>query len=340
MRISFRSVLVLLISLTSFLSNTIHAQTDYGITVFGTDHLTKVELTNLFGDEIEELNIHYQNNSESYDELKEHLIRKLQETNEYSYVNFRFFTSYTNKVDFILDVVEKEDAAERLNFREVNTTIYDDPDGVIELWEEYEDLSFELFEKGEITDMSCPVIHCIWSFNHSLLDPYLTRFNELSSKHREELITILNRSSLVNQRAAASFLLAHTSLDPQLLLNTLMPSIKDSESVVRNNSMRVIYYLVRANPDLEIDINKIINVLDFPSFTDRNKALVVLRSLPLQNVESESLERMVSILIEILEKKDAHNFRNALLVLQKISGLEYSDDQISEWTEWAKPYID
>ncbi len=339
MSISFRSGLLFFIFPASFLSNTIHAQTDYGITVFGTDHLTKIELTNLFGDEIEELNKHYQNDSESYDELKEHLIHIIQETNEYSYVNFRFFTSYTDKVDFILDVVEKEDASERLNFRKVNTTTYDDPEGVIEFWEEYEDLSFELFEKGEIIDMSCPVVHCIWSFNHSLLDPYLTRINELSSKHREKLITILNRSSLVNQRAAASFLLAHAFLDPQLLLNILMPSIKDPESVVRNNSMRVIYYLVRANPDLEIDIDEIVHVLDFPSFTDRNKALVVLRSLPLQNVESESLKRMVPILIEIVEKKDAHNFRNALLVLQKISGLEYSYNQILEWKSWAKPYL-
>lgn len=112
-----------------------------------------------------------------------------------------------------------------------------------------------------------------------------------------------------------------------------MPGVRDPESRVRNNTMRVIYYLVRANPDTPIDLSEIITALDFPSFTDRNKALVILRSIPLDGIRSADKRRLTRILIEILEKKDAHNYFNAHKVIKKLSGKDFSVDDIRRWKQ-------
>ena len=75
--------------------------------------------------------------------------------------------------------------------------------------------------------------------------------------------------------------------------------------------------------------------LDFPSFTDRNKALVILRSIPFDNLVKEDAKRMAELLIKILEKKDAHNYFNAHKVIKKLSRKDYSIDDIASWKKWV-----
>jgi hypothetical protein len=76
-------------------------------------------------------------------------------------------------------------------------------------------------------------------------------------------------------------------------------------------------------------------VLDFPSFTDRNKALVVLRSLPKDRFSNDQINRIIPILLEILKKKDAHNYKNAYIVIKNISGKDFNVDDLTSWTNWS-----
>ena len=103
--------------------------------------------------------------------------------------------------------------------------------------------------------------------------------------------------------------------------------------------MRVIYYIVKAFPDSEIDLSMVVRALDYPSFTDRNKALVILRSLPLDHLNEEDAQRMISILLEVIEKNDAHNYRNAHQVLKNMSGLDYASDDLGSWQKWAMDFL-
>lgn len=330
----------LLISCIIVFTKVLYAQTSFGVTVFGTEKVTEIEITNSYGDKLEALIAMYEEDRDRYYSEKELLDDELLSLGDFAYAHIFLFKSYVGDVDYIIDFVESKDAATRLNYRKMDSLRnFDDPQQLIERWQEYEDLSFELFNKGEINDMSCPVIHCIWSFNHPKLELYLSIFNEGASQNRERLITILNTSDSANQRAAASFLLAHSGLSNQDLVNVLLPSIKDPERNVRNNSMRVIYYIARAEPDIDINIDDVLDALDFPSFTDRNKALVILRSLPLQSLSPKQNDRLISILIEILRKKDAHNYKNAHTILQKMSGKDFDSDDIQSWENWAGAYL-
>lgn len=339
MNIRTKKIVISLLVLVCFYSKDIYGQKSYGITVFGTEHISKQSFEKKYGSDLDNLKNLYENDREKYRQERVKVVEKIRHSYGFSYVNVRLFRSLSAKIDFIIDVVEKKDAARRLNFRSINSKSIKDPDGILDKWIEYQNLSYQLRRQNEISDMRCPVIHCVWSFNHPKLAPYLAFFNEKAPIHKNKLIEILNMSDSSDHRAAASFVLAHAKMDNEKLLKILLPSVRDPESVVRNNSLRVIYYIVRANPDADFNLSEVISTLDFPSFTDRNKALVILRSLPTSRFSKEHLNRMLPIILEILKKKDAHNYTNAHRVLKNISNKQFESDDIQQWERWVESKI-
>ncbi|WP_188606948.1 hypothetical protein [Aquaticitalea lipolytica] len=311
----------------------------YGMTVFGTDLLTSEQVKFDYGAKLDELIELYESNRDNYEEKKNQLEKELNNKKQFSYVNVKLFVSYRGTKDFIIDIVEKKDANRRLNYREIITKKLNDPDGLLKKWEEYALLSKELYDKGEIADMSCPVVHCTWGFNHIQLNPFLEFFNRYAPKNIDYLKELLVYGDNETYRSNAAFLLVHTNIESQELVQILEPAIDDPSSLVRNNSMRLIYYAVRENNSLDIPIDKVIDVLDFPSFTDRNKALVVLRSLPSSRFSKSQLDRIIPILLEILDKKDAHNYKNAHTVLKNISSNDFEVDDIDSWKNWSFNFI-
>ncbi len=307
----------------------------YDITVFGTDKISNKEIEKNYGEQLNHLLILHSEDRKEYNKQRDLLNNQLLLLGDFAFVNVYLFQSYSNNTSYIIDFVEESERNLRMNYRLVHTRAIEDPAQLIRKWNEYQGMSFELYNKGEIGDMSCPVIHCVWSFNHPKLEHFLKVFNTLAVTYKNELIEILNYSNSSEDRASSAFLLAHSGLEPQELLDVLMPTIIDPESIVRNNSMRVIYYIVRAHPKSKINVSKVIEALDFPSFTDRNKALVILRSLPLQNLSESDKKRLYPILLEILRKKDAHNYRNAHSVFKNISSMDYSADEIEKWEAWT-----
>jgi len=330
------SILVLYIIFSAY-SSSILAKSDYGLTVFGTNLITADQVKINYEKVLNDLIELDKSDSDGFEKRKLELESELK-NNSFSYVNIKLFESYSGNKDFIIDFVENKDAARRMAYRELKSKKLKDPDHLIAKWDEYAILSKAFYDKGEISEMQCPVVHCTWAFNHEKLTPFLDYFNSNAPKNASKLKELLIYSDDAEYRANAAFLLAHANIKTQDLVNLLEPAIEDPSSLVRNNSMRVIYYAVRENNNLEIPLDKIINVLDYPSFTDRNKALVVLRSLPYDKFSNNQIDRMIPILLEILEKKDGHNYKNAHEVLKNISGKEFADDDIKGWINWSESY--
>ncbi|OJJ17240.1 hypothetical protein BKI52_31530 [marine bacterium AO1-C] len=313
------------------------SQTNFNVTVFGTQTISADQIREQYSKMLTTLQKEYEANKDAYHLTRKHFANQLLKRGDFSYVNVYLLKSYINNISFIIDFVERQEAVARMRFRNLKTLKLGDPANLIAKWQEYETLSFQLFKQGEIRDMECPVYHCIWAFNHPKLQPYLEYFSKHVPNYEKDLIEILHQSNVVRYRANAAFLLAHSKVKAQELANVLMPAINDPESRVRNNVMRVIYYLVRNQKGVKVNLDKVIQALNYPSFTDRNKALVILRSLPLYQVLSKArLKRVLPVLIEILEKKDGHNFRNAHQVLKNISGEKFTYDDIGSWQQWIK----
>jgi hypothetical protein len=321
------------------LSNRIQAQVTYGITAFGTETITASALRENYGHRLDELIRLKENSTAEFERQRTALEQELNTKNEFSYIKIHLFKSYSNKVDFIIDFVEHQDSAKRMAFRELNTKEYKDPDGLIEKWIDYAELSGNLFEAGEINDMSCPVVHCTWAFNHKELRPFLSYFESYVPKNSKVLEEVVVQSSSPQFREAAAYLLAHAKIDNQRLVKILEPTVTDPSSLVRNAGLRILYYAVKEDNTLQIPLDKVIQALDFPSFTDRNKALVILRSLPRSAFSKEQLKEFLPILLEILEKKDGHNYKNAHTVLKSISGEQFSETETHKWREWVNALI-
>ena len=328
--------LTLLVFLLYSFVLTVNGQHQYGITAFGTDLISADQLREDHQKTLDQLLTLYLDDQEQYHIQSRQLADLLVADTSFAYVNVYLFKSYSGRFDFIIDFVENKDEDIRMNFRNINEEHLTDPDNLIAKWYEYENVSTALFYDGKINDMDSPVIHCTWSFNHPDLAPFLVYFTENAPKHWKELLRLLDHSGLPKYRAAAAFLLAHANIEPNELADILTPSVRDPERLVRNNSMRVLYYIARANPEANIDIPSVIDGIDYPSFTDRNKALVILRSLPLDNLSEVQEDRLIPILLEILEKKDAHNYKNAHTVLKKITMQVYSSSDIAQWRNWEK----
>lgn len=309
---------------------------EFGITAFGTKKVTKEWIQANYQEKLIELRSLYEDDREQYHSMRAELAREFKRLSDFAYVNVTLFRSYTDKYDFIIDFVETADSLHRLNYRQLTTRTFEDPSELISKWEEYQEVGYELFQNGELSDWSCPTIHCLWSFNHPKLTSYLDFFDANVPKYSDLLVDILEESDAVNFRASAAFLLSHAAMKNADLLEALLPGITDPDSEVRNNSMRVMYYIVRAQSDIDVDIPLIINALNFPSFTDRNKALVILRSISFDGLHKEHAIRLSNILIEILEKKDAHNYKNAHQVLKNLSGQDYAIEDVKAWKTWSK----
>lgn len=95
-----------------------------------------------------------------------------------------------------------------------------DPDGLIAIWDGYQNLALNLLRSGQLQyPKSCPAWHCTLGFEHPQLAPYLPRFSSLAVKNEATLAQILRDDARENFRANAAFLLAHTK-DSKKLVST------------------------------------------------------------------------------------------------------------------------
>jgi hypothetical protein len=172
------------------------------------------------------------------------------------------------QIDVTIDVVEQADAARRMPFREAPTGAFEDPDGLLAVWDEYLQKMFRLAMSGAPTSVrasDCPTLHCLAPFELPELAPYLPRFNEGARKHEETLYRIAEQSADASLRANALFLLAHTN-DAERLLPVLTRAIYDPASDVRNNAMRVLFAMRQKGIDVEYPVRDLIGDRDYDAW--------------------------------------------------------------------------
>ena len=242
-----------------------------------------------------------------------------------------------------IDVVEPEDEARRLNFLPRPHQLYPDPGMLVSEWDRYMEVGTDLLIKSEIsgTDALCPAFHCIFGHDHPKLQAYAEIFRLGASKFKKQLIEILYNDARDQFRANAAFLLAYSE-DGKELVEILRSRIKDSSFEVRNNVMRVFSEIARKHPGLNLPFEELVEALDFPETTDRNKAsaAIYFSLIPSDSLFIERKRHLIKnalpFLLEILKLEQPNNHDFAYLILQKISGLDFGDRDIQSWELWAR----
>jgi hypothetical protein len=245
----------------------------------------------------------------------------------------------TQRIYVTIDVVTRTDAARRMPFRRAPEETFDDPDGLVALWQSYQSKVFELARAGvslKIDAGQCPALHCLAPFERPELKPYLARFDAGARRNEERLYAIAARSGDKRQRATAIFLLAHAN-DAARLLPVLGRAIFDPDEGVRNNAMRVLIYVAREHPELDFPVHDLIAAMDFPGTSDRNKASYVVDALADQPRYRDTIRaEAVPTALRLLKLTQPNNHEPAYEILTKLSGEQYGERDYAAWQRWAE----
>lgn len=280
-------------------------------------------------------------NQEHFSAIMKNMMADINSLNKFSYVGITPIIYPGDKILHItIDIVEKNDNARLIHFIPKQRETVGDPDHLIEQWIKYEKMGFSIFYKDKVcpTYKKCPAYHCLFGFDHKLLKKYLIIFDKNVEKDKLKLMNVLRNDYDENKRAAAAFLLAHIK-NANEMIKILTPSLYDSSKSVRNNVMRVIGITLDNHPEIDFPIATVCDILDFPETTDRNKAMLIIRSLAKHDKNKKYIiQHCGSLLISELKLNQPNDHILSYQILQIISKETYSDLDIKSWEKWVKAH--
>lgn len=239
-----------------------------------------------------------------------------------------------------IDVVERRDAARRMAFSPAPTGEHADPEGLVADWHTYESRVVELMGAGEMSParVACPGFHCFGDHEHAAVAALAERFRERVPHQIEALTEIPRDDRREAFRAAAAYLLGYMT-DGRELVRRLIPALHDESSFVRNSVMRVLAEIAVVHPEIEIPLEPILEVLDFPATTDRNKAAAILDGL-LARPDSSRYQRAIidragATLLAMLRLQQPNNHDYAYEILKKLSGKAFAERDCGAWETWV-----
>ncbi len=308
--------------------------------VFGSNRINETILRQVLGKDLEEWLKKGLKGDDSALELELKLADKVKNQFDLAYADWtvmQFFEPSDLAIHITLDVVEKSDIQKRMSFKSAPTGQFKDPGGLLSAWRDYEELGLSLVESGQLVPdaAKCPAVHCPFGHSHKKLKPFEKKFSEGVKKHEKALVEILNQSAQMDDRASAAYLLAYLN-DANKVAMILVPAIKDSEPLVRNNVLRVLGDIAERNKDVILPTKPLLEALDFPRASDRSKAIfvVMMMSSGSQQVREEILNSSVPSLLAMLKgnQPDQRDFSHN--VLRKISGKEFPATDYLAWNNW------
>lgn len=324
---------------------------DSNVDVYGTSEKISNEIIKIFGEEIKEhaeWSLPEKRKTPVYQAkdreiIKQKIIKKIKEKYKFSYVNISPILYHDGTVFSTIDVIEQKDA-KRLayinTFNSVkfnlNIQIPEALEKLIAYWDAYMERVEDLFLKQELLPVrKCPAYHCIADFEQADLKKYQLIFDTEVPKQKDKLIEILKTDPNEKRRATSVFLLAHIK-EGNELIEILLPFLRDPNKTVRNNVMRVLSSALDIVKPDHFNMHPIIQALDSPILTDRNKALAIMISLGSKPEYAHYMAKHARLLlIRSLKMKQPNLHANAYGVLMNMSGKKsYGEYDYSSWDRW------
>lgn len=313
--------------------------TVYGFDTFGSKRISALELSKQYGLQIDDWVVAGKNQKPEYGELKKGIETSIKNQFGFVYVNLSLITYFApHPGDYItVDVVEPADAKKRMAFVPEPKGHFEDPDGLIALWDQYLQLGFELQHAGQFEyPKTCPAWHCTHGFENPKLAQFLEKFNKFVPPNENKLARILKEDARPQFRGNAAFLLAHIQ-NGQSVVKYVLGSVRDSSELVRNNAIRVLSDISMKHPEIEIPVEPILQVLSFPATTDRNKAGYTLVWLSQKEKNKKIITQSVGpILLDMLKLQQPNNHDPAYAILKNLSGQNFDERDYSAWEKWIQ----
>lgn len=310
------------------------------ISTFGSSRINEVVLKETLGKDLEEWLDKGIKGDDTSLVLEQKLADKMKSKFGLAFAEFsvvQFFEPGDMAIHITLDVVEKGDVEKRMPFQSSFTQEFKDPDNLIRSWAEYENTALDLVEAGQLQPEkeTCPALHCPFGHKHEKLKKFENIFVQGVKKNQKALLEIQSKDKRAEYRAAATYLLPYVN-DGKVIIPGLLERVKDVDSLVRNNALRVLGDIAEKHKEYDVPIKPLLVALNYPKTSDRSKAIYAVFQLASnsQAAREEILKSAVPSLLELLDTKQPDQKEFAYAVLRKISGKEYAITDVQSWKNW------
>lgn len=248
-----------------------------------------------------------------------------------------YFTSAQHSAYITFDVVDATSAATRLDFKPVPKETVKDPGGLLALWKQYSDLGNSLQMKGELVaeDPRCAGFSCFWGSETAALETFEKQFLAGAAKHKAGLRDVLNKDSDPRKREAALYALSYLP-DGQEVAGVMTESLADPDEIVRGAALQVLSDISVYHKEVLLDVDKVIPALDFPSSSDRSKALAVMVGMSGNSIyRAAVLRKATPHLLRLLKLLQPSNHDLTYALLGMLSNEIYDRRDYEAWEKWV-----
>ncbi len=267
----------------------------------------------------------------------ENQIRSLGKLAFVSMAYSEYVTSAERTAYVTFDVVDNADARTRMPFREAPSGYAGDPSGILEAWRQYSDLGQSQLDKGSIsTDRpACPGFYCTWGSSTPELEALEKRFSGEAPALKSDLKKVLDEDASPQSRSAALSVLSYLP-DGAEVAALALSGLHDPSVEVRSAALQILSDLAIYHKEIFLDARDIIAALDYPTVSDRSKAMGVLVGL-VDNVAYRPyvISRAAPYLVPLLKLSQPSNHDLAFTLLGVLSQQSYDRHDYDSWQKWV-----
>ncbi|HAH07043.1 MAG TPA: hypothetical protein DCM05_11050 [Elusimicrobia bacterium] len=233
----------------------------------------------------------------------------------------------------VFDVVENGAKDARMPFRAAPAGFLPDPAGLLAAWKHYYNLGWDLARRSAISAdrVDCPAFYCTWGAATPELGALQDQFIEKVPKNKDLLLQVMREDADAQKRADALVLLAYLK-DGIEVSKAAELGLSDPDDRVREAAMRVFSDIIVYKSDVSVPVEKIAQVMDYPSVDDRTRALAVMLGIANHPLYRRFLLQSGSTqVLKLLRTKNSSNHEMALTALKMLSGENHDGRDYDAW---------
>ncbi|MBI5623005.1 MAG: HEAT repeat domain-containing protein [Elusimicrobia bacterium] len=191
-----------------------------------------------------------------------------------------YWTSKGRSAYVTFDLVDAADAVVRMPFKAAPKGSVADPEGLLAAWDKYQELgrSLQLSAQLGLERPSCPAFYCTYGSATPELAALERKFSSTVPGSVKALLGVLDNDASPERRSTAMFLLSYLT-DGREVVGIALGALSDPDDGVRGAALQVLSDVTTYRKDVPVDPLKLYPVLDYPSTSDRSRALGVLVGL-------------------------------------------------------------
>ncbi|MBI3552469.1 MAG: hypothetical protein HY077_08110 [Elusimicrobia bacterium] len=274
--------------------------------------------------------------------LKAQLEGKVRAMGKFAFVDLYYgdyATSAARKLYITFDVVDEAETKTRMPFRPAPKGHLADPGGLLEAWQQYDQIGLALTGQGLLSSSehaSCSGYYCRWGSSTPELASWEAKLSQGAEPQKKALMKVAREDAEPARRAAALYALSYIA-DGNELAKFALEALEDPSVETRAAALQIVSDIAVYHKTIFVDLSRIVAVLDYPTVSDRSKALGMLVALAdLPTYRPYILTRAAPLLLALLRMDQPCIHDLAFTLLAVLSQAAYDGRDYDSWGRWLE----